>query len=246
VSNPPPDASQLWNNTFHDTSAQAAAMTGEAEAARAAMAGESDHFARQQAEERMAFAQQQASNFQYQAQQYQQQQFVVAQHNEPIQAALAAQSEQQSTAALTGALSLAATVATVGYTASAMGGLSEREPGTMGPASSFAETIGAPSAAEPMSFTAGPTSLFNSRGWDAKNAFGIEPSLGDMPSLTTAAAIAGVGTPAAPKAAAPDDTAPAALAAAPLRRPNASMHLGMAMAPKPSMDFFEKMGGGKT
>lgn len=242
MSNPPPDSSQLWTNSGFDTSGQAAAMAGEADAARAAMAGAGDDFSRKQAEEQMAFAQAQASNLQFQAQQYQQQQFVVQQHNAPIEAAMRQESERQSAAALTGALGLAVGIATVGATTTALGTLDDAAPARPGPMASFAETIGAPSAAEPMSFSTSPTGMFNARGWNATNAFGISPSLGDIPSVGTAATIAGVG---APQAAAPDEDA-APIAAAPLRRPNASMHLGMAMAPKPNMDFFEKMGGGKS
>ncbi len=92
----------------------------------------------------------------------------------------------------------------------------------------------------PQSFSPGPAAFFNARGWNAKTAFGIEPSLGDIPNPATYAA--------APIAAEANEDVtlaePSGLAAAPAHRPvPQSMRLEMGMAPKPNAAFFERHGG---
>ncbi len=240
---PATDSSQLLVNTAHDTSAQAAMAAGDLAAAQAALAGAgNDHFAQQQAADAMAFAATQHSNFAHQAQQYQQQQVYVQTHNAPVEAQMRAASEQQAVSMVTGAVSLAATVATVGATASVLGGMADDGPAAapiVSPTSGFAATLAEPTAAEPTTFSTGPSSLFNSRGWNATAAFGIAPSLSDMSSVATAGAVMGVETPALEEAA-PETTA----ALAPVTRArNQAMHLAMIPAPKPNMAFFKEHGG---
>lgn len=198
----PPDRSALWTNTAIDTSGDAARAAAALEEAQKLQAGagtapEADRaFIEAKAAEARFSAQQQLSQAQHGQQVYQQQEFAVRQHNEPVEAALRAAEEQRTSqiVADTARFATAAVVATAAVDAVSSPGLAS---------GAFGGLMGGTGPATSMRM--GPLAMFGALSATPK-MLGIEPALDKQlgPAVMPAVAIDNVAKASPAVAADPD------------------------------------------